>query len=209
MNNKIKLWGRSTSINVQKALIALDECGLGYDQTTIGRQHGGNKEPWYLEINPNGMVPAIQDGELSLWESNAIIAYLCGKYSLGNLCPDNAAQRALCDQWMLWQITSVYPHLHPIFISRIRPKEYVGGEALLKGAPAKMAKMLDILDAHLEGKDYLMGNSFTMADIPIGTIFKRWYILMDADDKHSNVVAWQKRLNQRQSFIDHTNFPLE
>ena len=209
MKQKIKIWGRSTSINVQKALIALDECGLEYDQTIIGRQHGGNKEPWFLKLNPNGMVPAIQDGELSLWESNAIIAYLCGKYSPGNLCPDDANQRALCDQWMLWQITSVYPHLQPLFMHKVRADEYTGGEALLKSAPVKMAKALDILEAELAGKDFIMGRSFTMADIPLGTILKRWYILMDEDDRHANVLAWQKRLNERQSFTDHTNFPLE
>ena len=209
MDQKIKIWGRSTSINVQKALIALDECGLAYDQSIIGRQHGGNNEPWYLELNPNAMVPAIRDGELILWESNAIIAYLCGKYASGTLCPDDVNQRALCDQWMLWQITTVYQHLHPIFISQIRPKEYKGSEALVKEAPAKMSKVLDILDAQLEGKDYILGNTFTMADIPIGTILKRWYVLMDAEDKHSNVLAWQKRLNERPSFTAHTNFPLE
>lgn len=209
MVEKIKIWGRTTSINVQKALIALSECKIDYEQEIIGRQHGGTFEPEYCKLNPNGMIPTIKDGDFLLWESNAIVAYLCEKYGTEVLCPADAQQRALCHQWMIWQITVVYPNLHPIFMSKLRSDEYIGGEALLKAVPGKMAKALDILDAQLEGKDFILGKNFTMADIPVGTVLKRWYVLMGEDDRHANVLAWQKRLNERKSFMDHTNLPLE
>ncbi len=80
MADKIKIWGRTTSINVQKALIALSECNLDYHQEVIGRQYGGTFEPDYCRLNPNGNIPTLEDGEFVLWESNAIVAYLCGKY---------------------------------------------------------------------------------------------------------------------------------
>ncbi len=94
-------------------------------------------------------------------------------------------------------------------MSAIRPDEYDGGEAILKTAPVKMMKSLDILEAQLAGKDFIMGEDFTMADIPVGAVLKRWYKLMGEDDRHPNVLAWQKRLNQRPSFVAHTNSELE
>lgn len=210
MSNSLKIWGRSTSINVQKALLAIEECGLEYDQVVIGRQHGGNNEPWYHELNPNGVVPTIQDGDFVLWESNAIVGYLCGKYSAGNLSPSTPQDIALCHQWMLWQITAVYPHLHPIFLNKYRASEYMGGDALLNGAPGKMAKALDILNAQLEGKNYIMGNTFTMADIPVGAVLNRWYMIMPKDAKrHPNVLGWMERLQSRPSFKKHTQHELE
>jgi len=209
MTEKIRIWGRTTSINVQKALIALSECNLDYEQEIIGRQHGGTFGSDYCRLNPNGDIPALEDGDFILWESNAIVAYICEKYGSASLCPDDMQQRALCNQWMIWQITSVYPHLRPLFTSAIRPDEYSGGEALLEAAPAKMMKSLDILETQLAGKNFIMGNRFTMADIPVGAVLKRWYTLMGEDDRHPNVTAWQKRLNERPSFVMHTNMALE
>jgi len=209
MAEKIKIWGRTTSINVQKALIALSECNLDYDQEVIGRQHGGTYQPEFCRLNPNGNIPALEDGDFILWESNAIVAYICEKYGSASLCPDDARQRALCNQWMIWQITSVYPHLRPLYMNAIRPDEYDGGEALLEAAPVKMVKSLDILEVQLANKDFIMGRNFTMADIPVGAVLKRWYTLMGEDNRHPNVLAWQKRLNVRPSFVAHTNLPLE
>jgi len=209
MVEKIKIWGRTTSINVQKALIALTESNVDYEQEIIGRQHGGTFQPDYCRLNPNGNIPTLEDGDFILWESNAIVAYICGKYGPPHLCPTDPQQRALCDQWMIWQITSVYPHLRPLYMNAIRPDEYDGGDALLKSAPVKMMKSLDILEAQLTGKDFIMGGDFTMADIPVGAVLKRWYTLRGEDDRHPNVLAWQKRLNQRQSFVAHTNMELE
>ncbi len=209
MAEKIKIWGRTTSINVQKVLIALSECNLDYDQEVIGRQHGGTYQPEFCRINPNGNIPALKDGDFILWESNAIVAYICEKYGTPHLCPDDLRQRALCNQWMIWQITSVYPHLRPLYMNVIRPDEYDGGAALLKAAPAKMKKSLDILEAQLVDKDFIMGGSFTMADIPVGAVPKRWFALRGDDDHHPNVTAWQKRLNERPSFVAHTNMAME
>ncbi len=209
MAEKIKIWGRTTSINVQKALIALTECNLDYDQEVIGRQHGGTYQPEFCRINPNGNIPALADGDFILWESNAIVAYICEKYGPPHLCPDDMRQRALCNQWMIWQITSVYPHLRPLYMSAIRPDEYDGGDALLEAAPAKMMKSLNILEAQLAGKDFIIGDCFTMADIPVGAVLKRWYALRGEDNSHPNVLAWQKRLNERPSFVAHTNMALE
>ncbi len=209
MSNKIKIWGRSTSINVQKALWAISECNLEYEQIVIGRQHGGTKEPWYHELNPNELVPAIKDGNLILWESNAIVSYICEKYGSPELCPEDIEGRALCTQWMIWQITSVYPHLRPIFMSKIRPSEFAGDPAQIEVSLGKMIKALDIFNDHLDGKDYVMGSSFSMADIPLGAVLNRWYLLMPEEKRHQHVLAWQQRLRQRPAFIKHTSLPLE
>ncbi len=209
MAEKIKIWGRTTSINVQKVLIALTECAVEYSQEIIGRQYGGTFETDYYRLNPNGNIPTLEDGDFVLWESNAIVAYICQKYASSHLYPLDPQQRALCDQWMIWQVTSVYPHLRPLYMKALRPEEYDGGESLLEVAPAKMLKSLNILESQLNGQDFILGKDFTMADIPLGCVLKRWYRLRGEDNHHPNVSAWQKRLNERPSFVAHTNMALE
>ena len=83
----LKIIGRRTSANVMKPLWAADELGLDYDRVDVGGKFGGNREPGYLAINPMGLVPTLVEDDFTLWESNAITRYLCGKYGRGSLCP--------------------------------------------------------------------------------------------------------------------------
>ena len=81
----LKIWGRSNSSNVQKAMWAVGETGVAYQRIDIGLQFGGNHTADYLALNPNGLIPTLQDGGLVLWESNSIIRYLAARYSPGML----------------------------------------------------------------------------------------------------------------------------
>lgn len=83
----LKIWGRNTSSNVQKAMWAVGEVGLEYERFDIGGAFGKNREPAYLAMNPNGLVPTLQDGDFILWESNAIVRYLAREYGAESLNP--------------------------------------------------------------------------------------------------------------------------
>ena len=96
----LKIWGRTDSSNVQKVLWCCGELGLQFDRFDVGGKFGGNKEKPYLDMNPNGLVPTIQDGEFILWESNSIMRYLVDKYGQGKLLPSTAEGRANSNRWM-------------------------------------------------------------------------------------------------------------
>jgi len=81
----LKVWGRNTSSNVQKAMWAVGELGLENERFDIGGAFGKNREPAYLNMNPNGLVPTLQEDDFILWESNAIIRYLARSHSGGKL----------------------------------------------------------------------------------------------------------------------------
>ena len=90
----MKIWGRANSINVMKVLWCADECGLKYERENVGLQYGGNDQKWYLDMNPNGVVPTIDDGGRIIWESNSCVRYLSAKYAAGTLWPSIRASAA-------------------------------------------------------------------------------------------------------------------
>ena len=94
----MKIWGRANSINVMKVLWCADECGLKYERENVGLQYGGNDQKWYLDMNPNGVVPTIDDGGRIIWESNSCVRYLSAKYAAGTLWPNDPGQRSEADR---------------------------------------------------------------------------------------------------------------
>jgi glutathione S-transferase len=95
----IKIWGRNTSSNVQKVMWAIGEIGLPHQRIDIGGPFGQNRDPAYLAMNPNGLVPTLEeeDGFL-LWESNAVVRYLAAKHKAAALEPADLRKRALAQR---------------------------------------------------------------------------------------------------------------
>src|ERR1700730_13330474 len=112
----IKIWGRNTSSNVQKVMWAIGEMKLAHERIDVGGSYGKNNEPPYLAMNPNGLVPTLEEEDgITLWESNTIVRYLAGKHGVGTLEPADARARALASHWMDWQLTVVAPAIHGTF----------------------------------------------------------------------------------------------
>src|SRR5215471_5330757 len=116
----LKLWGRINSINVQKVLWALEELKVPYERVDAGLQYGVVNEPFYRKMNPNGLVPTIEDDGLILWESNTIVRYLAAKHGAGTLCPTTAAARADVERWMDWQLTTLGRDMTTVFWGFVR-----------------------------------------------------------------------------------------
>src|SRR6185503_3524707 len=115
----LKVWGRKNSSNVQKVMWAVGELGLAHERIDIGGPFGGNREPAYLALNPNGLVPTVEDGDLVLWESNSIVRHLASRHGAGTLEPADPATRALASQWMDWQLSVASPAIGPAFMGLI------------------------------------------------------------------------------------------
>jgi glutathione S-transferase len=116
----LKIWGRANSINVQKVLWCCGELGLRYDRIDAGNEFGVTKTPQYRTLNPNSLVPTIEDGDFQLWESNVIVRYLAQKSGDGRLLPTDIRTRFDAERWMDWQATVFWPALRPLFIELIR-----------------------------------------------------------------------------------------
>jgi len=201
----LKVWGRRNSSNVQKTMWAVGELGIPYERTDIGMEFGGNDTPAYRAINPNGLVPAVQDGDFVLWESNSIIRYLAARYGPGTLEPADLRSRAIAGQWMDWQISAFQPAFTKVFWGLVRtPPERRDPDAI---AAAKMASFgaAKILDDALARNAYLAGNSFSMGDIPMGVFIFRFRALLPDRPTFANLERWYQAIEKRPAFHEHVD----
>src|SRR6266852_5561281 len=135
----IKIWGRNTSINVQKVMWAIDELGLARERIDVGGPFGKNNEPAYLAMNPNGLVPTLEEDDFVLWESNSVVRYLASKYGAGTLEPADLRARASASRWMDWQLTTTAPAIQPLFWGLIRTPPEKRDHAAINAAKEKVA----------------------------------------------------------------------
>jgi len=193
----LKILGRRNSGNTQKVLWCCDELSLAYEREDVGRGFGRNDEPAYLAMNPNGRVPTIVDDGFVLWESNAIVRYLCSKHGMGRLCPTDPQQRADMERWMDWQQTTLRPRFHALFDAL---KDTPSDDAALDTLKKAMDDAWSILDAQLARRRFVADVDLTMADIPFCYIVNRWYMLPIEHRGLTNVKAWYDRLCERPAF---------
>lgn len=204
----MKLWGRVTSINVQKALWALAELEIPYERIDAGLSFGVVDTPEYRAMNPNGRVPVLDDDGFTLWESHAIVRYLVRRYGQGRLVPPGDQSLALADQWMDWQATVLQPAMLPAFWGLIRtPVEKRDNAAIERGVAAVEAA-LDLLDGALAGRDYILGSEFSMADIPLGAAAARWKKMPVPQKARADLDRWYAAISERPAFRKHLDLPL-
>ncbi|MEM7252039.1 MAG: glutathione S-transferase [Pseudomonadota bacterium] len=204
----ITILGRRTSGNVMKPLWVADEIGIPFEQVDIGGSFGGNDDADYRAKNPMGLVPTLIDGDFVLWESNAITRYLSAKHDTGGLCPSDPQERALADQWMDWKLTAINPVMRPIFWGLVRTPAEERNEAEIKAGIDQGVQMWDLLDRHLAGREFIVGDRLTMADIPLGPQAFRWFELVKDRPSMPHLEAWYARLCERPAFKTHCMNPL-
>ena len=193
----LKIWGRLTSVNVQKVVWCADELGLQYERIEAGGKYGIVTTPQYLAMNPNALIPVVEDGDVVLWESNTIVRYLAARYGAGSLWSSDPALRADADRWMDWQTTTFNPAIGPAFWQLIRTAPEKRDSGVIETARVSGEKYLAVLDAHLATRDFVAGSTFTMGDIPIGCSVDRWMKLPLARASHPHVERWYQALRGR------------
>ena len=193
----LNIWGRMSSINVRKVVWAAQELELDFQRTDAGGPFGGVSSPEFLAMNPNGMVPVMDDAGYVLWESNAIVRYLCAKHATGTLYPDNLAQRFRAEQWMDWQQTSLNPAGRNAFIQLVRTPVEQRQPELVEQSNAATEPLLAVLDQHLAGSAYMVGEHFSMADIPVACELHRWWGLPQPRQPHPHLQLWYAQVSSR------------
>jgi glutathione S-transferase len=199
----LKIWGRNTSSNVQKAMWGVGELGLAYERIDVGGAFGKNKEPAYLAMNPNGLVPTLQDGDFTLWESNAIVRHLARIHGKGTLEPTDAKAYGLANQWMDWQLTVVGPAIFACFWGLIRTPAEKRDMAAITESQKKTTEAMKMLDAQLSRTAYAAGDSFSMGDIPVGVMAYRFRQLCPDRPNMPHLERWYASLQQRKAFKEH------
>jgi len=197
----LKVWGRLTSANVQKVMWAVEELGLAHERIDAGGAFGKLDTAEFAAINPNRLIPAIDDNGFQMWESNAIVRYLAETYGRGSLAPQDRQAFARADQWMDWNATALQPDvIGTCFLGLIRTPAAERNVAAIDLAAKRAGERLGILDRVLAKQDYVGGMRLSMADIPAGTMMYRYFTLPIARPSLPNVEAWYQRLCTRPAY---------
>lgn len=204
----LKIWGRTNSINVQKVLWCCAEMNVPFERIDAGMQFGVNNTLEYKAMNPNGLVPLIDDDGFVLWESHAIVRYLARKHGMGSLCPADPRAAADADRWMEWYSTTLWNHMKPIFWNLVRTPPEKRNMAEVEDNRQKLAGYLEMADAQLAKTAYLAGAAFTMGDIPLAVLCHRWFSLPIERPALPNLERWFKTVSARPGFRQHCAAPL-
>src|SRR5215207_4921712 len=198
----LKIWGRNNSSNVQKAMWAVGELGLEHERIDVGGAFGKTKEEPYISMNPNSLVPTLEEDGFILWESNSIIPYLARKPG-GTLEPADPKARALASQWMDWQLSVLGPAITPAFWGLIRTPPEKRDNAAIAASQQKTTDAMKMLEERLGKSAYVAGEAFSMGDIPVGVMTYRFRQLVP--DRHAmpNVERWYAAISARKAFHDH------
>jgi glutathione S-transferase len=199
---KLTIWGRANSVNVQKVLWCLAELDLAYERIDAGMAFGKNDQPEYLAMNPNGRVPTLVDGDYVLWESNSIMRYLNLAYGGGSpIYPSSPQARAAVDRWLDWTLSTLQPVDRPVFWSLVRtPVEKRDMVAIQKDVDAEAA-VWRIPEALLASRRFIEGDRFTIADIAIGAFARRWFGVEGVPKPTlPNLERWFAQISERPGF---------
>jgi glutathione S-transferase len=204
----LTLYGRTNSVNVQKALFALAEAGAAYERVDAGLAFGVVDTAEYRAMNPNGLVPTLKDGDLVVWESNAIVRYVAARFAAGTLWPADPAERARADMWMDWQQTRLQPAVGPAFTQLVRtPPERRDASVVEAGRQASEG-VAGLLDTVLAASEFLGGDRFGMAEIAVAPVIHRWLHLPLQRTPRPHLERWYAAVAARPAAGVFTALPL-
>ena len=194
----LQLLGRTSSCNVQKVIWFCEEASIPYENKFYGGKHGGTKDDHFKSLNPNSTVPVINDDGFILYESNAIIRYLSNKNNFLKL--DDSKNIALCYQWMDWaSFTLAAPCAIVTLNTLLLPEDKRDMDKVSK-SKEQILSLLEILDDHLLKNQFVIGNNFSLADIPAGCWYNRCQNLKLDLSKFNGLNSWGSRLSDRKAY---------
>lgn len=199
----ITVHGRATSSNVQIVMWAVGELGLPHRRLDVGGVHGGTQTAEFLAMNPNGLVPVIEDGGLTMFESAAILRYLGARYGDEKFWPRDAAERGRLDQWAEWAKTSFVPAIMPLFLQLVRTREEERNADVIAQATAKLARIAAIADRRIGDGPFLAGDRLSFADIALGHQLFRYMTLPFERTATPRLDAYYAALCERPAYAEH------
>lgn len=192
------LYSHPFSQHARRVISLLEEARLQYELKQVSFEDGEHVSPAYLKLNPNHQVPVLVDGDIVLYESNAILRYLCVKHQLTDWLPPDLAARAKTEQWLDWAQSQMSPAVIGIVFNKVFMKEK-GDKAAIKRGEEKLAELSPILSAALENSDFLAGPAPTIADLAVGSNVTQLG-LADAAPTSGPIADWYARVAEIPGF---------
>jgi glutathione S-transferase len=197
----LKIWGRNTSSNVQKVIWALAEMKLPFERVDVGGAFGKTKDPFYLAMNPNSLVPTLEEEDgFTMWESNSIVRYLAGKHANRTLEPSDLKNRARAQMWMDWQLSVMAPAITPVFWQLIRTPADKRDMNAIETGKEKTITAAKMMDAQLGKTKFLASDEFSYGDIPVGIMIYRYVQLIPERPATPNLDRWYAAISGRAAF---------
>ena len=204
----LKIWGRTTSSNVQKVLWCCAELDVPFERVDLGGPFGGNRDPDYLRLNPNGLVPTVIDGDLVMWESNTICRYLAATRGGERLYPRDPAARTHVERWMDWQLSVIGAPMGALLQGLVRSRPENRDAAAIEAGRRRAIAAWTIVDDALAGQQFLAGDFLSLAEIALGTHIYRWFNYPIERPDLKNLHAWYDRCAARPGFKQHIVMPI-
>lgn len=201
----LRVLGRANSFNVRKVLWAADELGLAYTREDYGRGFRPTDSPEFLALNPAGQVPVVIDGGHVMRESNAILRYLAAREGADHLYPGDLVRRQAVEQWMDWVAYDVTHALRGAFLGGQLREPPWNNPWFVEQGRRDLIREIGLLDRHLAADGpYVLGDGFTLADIPLGLVVNRWFMLSEIErPDYPAVAGYYERLTARPGFRRH------
>ncbi|MEO0535383.1 MAG: glutathione S-transferase family protein [Cyanobacteria bacterium P01_A01_bin.123] len=204
----MKLYYFPPSPNTRRAHAVVIHLDLPLDLRLVDLQKGDQRTAEFLSLNPTGRTPVLTDGDFALWESTAIMQYLASQVP-NSLWPEGLQLRADIMRWQSWQLAHWYPSCQPLqYENHVKPLLQLGEPDLhvVQQATESFHKEASMLDTHLADREFLVGNSLTLADFSVASDLtyavpgqfplddyghiRNWYARIEA------LPAWQKTAPQ-------------
>jgi glutathione S-transferase len=178
----------------------LEEIGTPYELVTLDLAKGEHKTAAHLAVHPHGAVPALVDGDVQLFESAAICAYLADKFPDARLAPPTGTPaRGLYYQWLVYAIATLEPPVLQVFLNTIRLPEAERSAAAAEQGRTRFAEVAAVLERALASKPFLLGDRFTAADVMIGSTLV-WAQAFGLLEGHQTLQDYVARLSARPAF---------
>jgi glutathione S-transferase len=194
--SKPTLYGMSGS-RAQRSLWAAEEIGLDFEHVPVDFAQG-SKTPEYLAVNPNGRIPTLVDGEITIGESMAINCYLAKTYG-GDLYPQNAKDEALTWQWSVWGISEIEHLQMQIVVQKLFTPTEKRNDKIIASAEKQLARPLAVLEGALENREWLVGDAFSIADLNVSAVMLLLKMVKFDYSNFANVQRWADACYDRPS----------
>jgi glutathione S-transferase len=168
----VKLYHNPLSPNVRRVRLAAAVLGIELEEKQLDFSKGEHKSPEYVALNPNGAVPTLVDGDFVLTESRAIMQYLASKKPESGLLPKDEQGRADVTRWQFWDSSHFSPQLGTLGFEKVfKPMMGLGepDPAKIQDALTNFRRFAAVLEKRLQGKDYIVGNQLTIADLTLAS----------------------------------------
>lgn len=176
------------------------ELGLEHSHQELGGAFGGLQTDAFAALNPNRLVPVLIDGDLVLWESNAILRYLARRFSSGGIEGTTPQEISQADMWMEWFQNLPFPQLTAVFYQTVRLPLAERDAPTRDAAAGKLNDAFALLDRHLTGRSWIVGEALSLADIVIGTALYRYFTLDFTRPPLPALAAYYARLQERPAY---------